>query len=133
MINTFGASDYGGSLLHNKPFDYVMARPECTDLRARYSLLSGDFPALDKGGELVLDGGVFWLLGEEILHKERRDFVRRQNRGVRKICRRKKTKVSRPLFLISWPKAGILLMGGLLILCCSLRKHNDNSPILYAH
>ena len=32
------------------------------------------------------------------MHKERRDFVRRQNRGVRKICRRKKTKVSRPLY-----------------------------------
>ena len=31
------------------------------------------------------------------MHKERRDFVRRQNRGVRKICRRKKTKVSRPI------------------------------------
>ena len=43
--------------------------------------------------------GVFWLLEEEILHKERRDFVRRQNRGVRKICRRKKTKVSRQLFI----------------------------------
>ena len=37
-------------LLHNKPFDYVMARPELTDLRARYSLLSGDHPALAKGG-----------------------------------------------------------------------------------
>ena len=43
--------------------------------------------------------GVFWLLEEEILHKERRDFVRRQNRGVRKICRGKKTKVSRPLYI----------------------------------
>ena len=43
--------------------------------------------------------GVFWLLEEEILHKERRDFVRRQNRGVRKICRGKKTKVSRPHYL----------------------------------
>ena len=32
------------------------------------------------------------------MHKERRDFVPRQNRGVRKICRGKKTKVSRPLF-----------------------------------
>ena len=49
----------------------------------------------------ALQAGVFWLLGEEILHKERRDFVRRQNRGVRKICRRKKTKVSRPLFVKS--------------------------------
>ena len=34
------------------------------------------------------------------MNKERRDFVRRQNRGVRKICRRRKTKVSRPLFII---------------------------------
>ena len=34
------------------------------------------------------------------MHKERRDFVRRQNRGVRKICRGKKTKVSRPLFFL---------------------------------
>ena len=33
------------------------------------------------------------------MHKERRDFVRRQNRGVRKICRGRKTKVSRPLDL----------------------------------
>ena len=45
-----GARDDGGSLLHNKPFDYVMARPERTDFRARYSLLSGDIPALAKGG-----------------------------------------------------------------------------------
>ena len=82
----------------------------------------------------ALQAGVFWLLGEEILHKERRDFVRRQNRGVRKICRGKKTKVSRQLFIFtSWPKAGMLLMGGLLTLCWSLRRHHDNSPILYAH
>ena len=32
------------------------------------------------------------------MHKERRDFVLRQNRGVRKICRGRKTKVSRPLY-----------------------------------
>ena len=32
------------------------------------------------------------------MHKERRDFVRRQNRGVRKICRGTKTKVSSPLY-----------------------------------
>ena len=34
------------------------------------------------------------------MHKERRDFVRRQNRGVRKICRRKKMKVSRPYYFL---------------------------------
>ena len=35
---------------------------------------------------------------EENFDKRCRDFVRRQNRGVRKICRGKKTKVSRPLY-----------------------------------
>ena len=40
------------------------------------------------------------------MHKERRDFVRRQNRGVRKICRRKKTKVSRPLSFYILAKGG---------------------------
>ena len=50
LIEEIGASDDDGSLLHNKPFDYVMARPERTDFRARHSLLSGDFPALAKGG-----------------------------------------------------------------------------------
>ena len=59
--------------------------------------------------------GVFWLLEEEILHKERRDFVRRQNRGVRKICRGKRRKSPDRFTFISWPKAGILLAGGLLI------------------
>ena len=77
-----------------------MARPECTDLRARHSLLSGDHSS-PVGTEGHRPAGVFWLLEEEILHKERRDFVRRQNRGVRKICRRKKTKVSRPLLFNS--------------------------------
>ena len=43
LIEAFGASDEVGSLLHNKPFDYVMARPERTDVRARHSLLSGDY------------------------------------------------------------------------------------------
>ena len=33
----------------------------------------------------------------------------------------------------SWPKAGMLLTGGLLTLCWSLRKYNGNSPIPYAH
>ena len=54
----------------------------------------------------ALQAGVFWLLEEEILHKERRDFVRRQNRGVRKICRGKKTKVSRPLFFYILAEGG---------------------------
>ena len=30
-----------------------MARPERTDFRARHYLLSGDFPALAKGGDIV--------------------------------------------------------------------------------
>ena len=62
LIEVFGASDEGGSLLHNKPFDYVMARPERSDFRARHDLLSGDLPALAKGGswyEMVESFG-FW-------------------------------------------------------------------------
>ena len=66
----------------------------------------------------ALHAGVFWLLGEEILHKERRDFVRRQNRGVRKICRGKKTKVSRPYYFIraervvgAWPIESLRALG----------------------
>ena len=58
----------------------------------------GDHPS-PVGTEGHRPAGVFWLLEEEILHKERRDFVRRQNRGVRKICRGRKTKVSRQLFI----------------------------------
>jgi len=67
------------------------------------------------------------------LHKERRDFVRRQNRGVRKICRGKRLKSPDRFSFTSWPKAGMLLTGGLLTLCWSLRKYNGNSPIPYAH
>ena len=39
-----------------------MARPECTDLRARYYLLSGDLPALAKGGSwyLIVESFGFW-------------------------------------------------------------------------
>ena len=62
----------------------------------------------------TLQAGVFWLLGEEILHKERRDFVRRQNRGVRKICRRKKTKVSRPLYFHILAEGGDVMYGRIL-------------------
>ena len=45
------------------------------------------------------------------MHKERRDFVRRQNRGVRKICRGKKTKVSRPLYIHILAKGGDVMYG----------------------
>ena len=56
-----------------------MARPERTDLRARYSLLSGDlFSPVGLG---ALQAGVFWLLEEKILHKGRSGG----NRGDRKI------------------------------------------------
>ena len=82
--------------------------------------------------------GVFWLLEEEILHKERRDFVRRQNRGVRKICRRRKTKVSRPLFfLYILAEGGDIVDGkriGVLMECSGAeRRQNDNLLIPYAH
>ena len=50
-----------------------MARPERTDVRARHYLLSGDHSPLWGRGHKP--AGVFWLSGEEILHKERRDFA----------------------------------------------------------
>ena len=61
-----------------------MARPERTDVRARHSLLSGDYlPLWGPRGitslSLTASGGA--NLGEGC-----RDFVRRQNRGIRKIC-----------------------------------------------
>ena len=39
-----------------------MARPERTDFRARYYLLSGDFPALAKGGSwyVMVESFGFW-------------------------------------------------------------------------
>ena len=67
------------------------------------------------------------------MHKERRDFVRRQNRGVRKICRGKKTKVSRPLFSYILAEGGDVVDRRIVDIMLELRKHNDNSPILYAH
>ena len=63
-----------------------------------------DYSPLWGWGHYKLESFGFW--GEEILHKERRDFVRRQNRGVRKICRGKKTKVSRPLFFYILAEGG---------------------------
>ena len=56
------------------------------------------------------------------MHKERRDFVRRQNRGVRKICRGKKTKVSRPLYIHILAEGGDVMNWRILdfILECSV-------------
>ena len=82
----------------------------------------------------ALQAGVFWLLEEEILHKERRDFVRRQNRGVRKICRRRKAKVSRPLFFNRAERALTVKRIGVLMECSGAeRKQNDNLLIPLAH
>ena len=66
--------------------------------------------------------GVFWLLEEEILHKERRDFVRRQNRGVRKICRGKKTKVSRPLYFHILAEGGDVIDGRIVDIMLELAE-----------
>ena len=46
-----------------------MARPEHTDVRARHSLLSGDLPALAKGGSWYLIVESFDFRRREILHK----------------------------------------------------------------
>ena len=70
----------------------------------------------------ALQAGVFWLLGEEILHKERRDFVRRQNRGVRKICRGKKTKVSRQLYFHILAEGGDVMNGRIVDIMLELAE-----------
>ena len=109
-----------------------MARPERTDVRARHYLLSGDHSPLWGRGHRP--AGVFWLSGEEILHKERRDFGRRQNRGVRKICRRRKTKVSRPLLFNRAERVLIVKRIGVLEECSEAeRSQNDNLLIPLAH
>ena len=56
------------------------------------------------------------------MHKERRDFVRRQNRGVRKICRGKKTKVSRPLFFHILAEGGDVIDGRIVDIMLELAE-----------
>ena len=68
-----------------------MARQVCTDLRARHSLLSGDFPALAKGGSREIDSLSLMAFTVANLGKGCRDFVRRKNRGILKICGEEKT------------------------------------------
>ena len=46
--------------IYNISSDYVMARPECTDLRARYYLLSGDHSPLWGQGHYKLESFGFW-------------------------------------------------------------------------
>ena len=56
------------------------------------------------------------------MHKERRDFVRRQNRGVRKICRRKKTKVSRQLYFHILAEGGDVMNGRIVDIMLELAE-----------
>ena len=94
----FQASDDGGSLLHNLgPIMLFFGQTALTFGRGTTCSLTFIAPV----GFGAQQAGVFGLLEEEILHIERRDFVRRHNRGVRKICRGKQTKVSRPLYFNS--------------------------------
>ena len=57
------------------------------------------------------------------MHKERRDFVRRQNRGVRKICRGgEKTKLSRPFFFHILAKGGDVIDGRIVDIMLELAE-----------
>ena len=68
------------------------------------------------------------------MHKERRDFGRRQNRGVRKICRRRKTKVSRPLLFNRAERVLTVKRIDVLEECSEAeRSQNDNLLIPLAH
>ena len=53
--------------IYNISSDYVMARPECTDLRARYYLLSGDHSPLWGRGHYKLES--FGFLGRKFCIK----------------------------------------------------------------
>ena len=74
----------------------------------------------------------------EILHKERRDFVRRQNRGVRKICRGGKDESLQTAFVLYILAKGEDIVDGkrigVLMECSGAeRRRNDNRLIPYAH
>ena len=68
-----------------------MARPEHTDVRARYSLLSGDYSCSGQRREQVMDSLSLMAFTVANLGKGCRDFVRRKNRGILKICGEEKT------------------------------------------
>ena len=88
-----------------------MARPECTDLRARYSLLSVDLPALAKGGSWyqIVESFGFWrrkfcIKNAEILSVGKiAEFA--------KFAGGKRRKSPDRYTFTSWPKAGMLLKG----------------------
>ena len=60
--------------------------------------------------------------GGENRDKRCRDFVRRQNRGVRKICRGKKTKVSRPLYFHILAEGGDVIDGRIVDILLELAE-----------
>ena len=117
--------------IYNISSDYVMARPERTDLRARYSLLSGDHSPLWGWGHNKLESFGFW--GRKFCIKNVEILSVGKIAEFAKFAGGERRKSPDRYTFTSWPKAGMLLTGGLLTLCWSLRRHNDNSPIHLAH
>ena len=56
------------------------------------------------------------------MHKERRDFVRRHNRGVCKICRGQTTKVSRPIIIHILAEGGDVIDGRIVDIMLELAE-----------
>lgn len=101
-----------------------MARPEHTDVRVRYSLLSVDLPALAKGGSWyqIVESFGFWrrkfcIKNAEILSVGKiAEFA--------KFAGGKRRKSPDRYTFTSWPKAGILLTGRGLAFCWSAAERN---------
>ena len=91
-----------------------MARPEPTDIRARHSLLSGDHSPLWGRGHYKLES--FGFLGRKFCIKNVEILSFGKIAEFAKFAGGKRRKSPDRFPFISWPKAGISLMGGFLTL-----------------
>ena len=113
--------------IYNISSDYVMARPVRTDAQARHCLLSVDYlPLWGPRGitslSLMASGGA--NLGEGC-----RDFVRRKNRGIRKICGGRRLK-SQDRYLFNRAKRVLTVKRIGVLEECSEAKRSQNDNLL---
>ena len=100
--------------IYNISSDYVMARPERTDIRARYYLLSGDHSPLWGWGHYKLESFGFWR--RKFCIKNAEIFAVGKIAEFAKFAGGKRRKSPDRFTFTSWPKAGMLLTGGFLTL-----------------
>ena len=96
-------------------------------------MLSGDFPALAKGGSWYEIVESFGFLGRKFCIRNVEIFAVGKIAEFAKFAGGKRRKSPDRFTFTSWPKAGMLSTEGLLTLCWSLRKHHGYSPFPYAH